>query len=377
MTDEVLVIGASGPGLLVAAEVARAGLPVGVYEQAERLAPQARTLIVTPALTQALGFVPESAILHRVGSFELRSNGTLARVELETPDLIIERAELIRLLAARAERAGARLHYGWRFCGFEVEHGRTVAVLVERGSSRVLRRPARAVIGADGAASAVARAAGRRSPPRVTNLQARVALPPGVAPETSCVWFAPEETRYFFWLIPESAETAVVGLAHDHPAETRPALDRFLRARGWEPLAYEAARVPLYAPGWREGFRVGDAEVHLVGDAAAQVKPTTVGGTVTGLWGARAAAAAIRGSRSHRHQRARLHRELAAHWLLRWMLNRFREDDYSALLRSLNGRVRALLRARSRDAIAGGFWSLVAREPRLVLLAGRAAALNR
>src|SRR5438046_410569 len=106
MQEPVVVIGASGPGLLAAYELARRKVPVRVYEQAEQLAPAPRTLIVTPAISQALGFVPTSAITHHVHSFDLRSNGTLAQVTLQEPDLIVERAALIRLLAAKARAAG-------------------------------------------------------------------------------------------------------------------------------------------------------------------------------------------------------------------------------------------------------------------------------
>jgi len=62
----------------------------------------------------------------------------------------------------------------------------------------------------------------------------------------------------------------------------------------------------------------------------------------------------------------------ASYWALRWLLNRFREEDYSALLRSLNTRVHAVLQRCNRDAIAGGCWGLVAGQPRLLLVAARA-----
>ena len=48
--------------------------------------------------------------------------------------------------------------------------------------------------------------------------------------------------------------------------------------------------------------RVGAGNVYLVGDAAGQVKVSTVGGTVTGLRGAQAVALAILGQRARPHR---------------------------------------------------------------------------
>jgi flavin-dependent dehydrogenase len=369
-----MVVGASGPGLLAAYELASQGVPVHVYEQAERLEPAARTLIVTPDINRALGFVPDAAIRHRVDAFELRSNGTLANVTLEQPDLIVERAALIRLLADRALQAGARICFDRQFCGFVPDLGTTWAIMRSRSNGRIERVAVRHVIGADGAQSAVARALRGPRPHLVTNLQARVALQPGANPYVSQVWFRPDDTRYFYWLIPESEQCAVVGLAHDGGREARTLLDAFLRSQNLTPSGYEAARIPMYGPSQAPSARVGHADVFLVGDAAGQVKVTTVGGTVTGLRGARAAARAIMQRSTYRSELRDLNRELTLHWMLRWVLNRFREEEYGALLRSLNARVHALLATRNRDRLDGAFWSLALGQPRLVLLAARAAA---
>ena len=57
---------------------------------------------------------------------------------------------------------------------------------------------------------------------------------------------------------------------------------------------------------------------------ASHVKVTTVGGLVTGLWGARAAAESILKNTSYAKALRRLNRELWLHELIRRVLNRFR-----------------------------------------------------
>src|SRR5262249_28810805 len=108
--------------------------------------------------------------------------------------------------------------------------------------------------------------------------------------------------------------------------------------------------------------------------AGGQVKVTTVGGTVTGLNGARAAAEAIAHQGSYRRIHWPLNRELILHWLIRHIWNRFGEDDYAALLHAMNDRVRAVLQRRNRDSWFGAIWPVLAARPQLLTLAARAAA---
>src|SRR5207237_5065805 len=94
----------------------------------------------------------------------------------------------------------------------------------------------------------------------------------------------------------------------------RPKLDRFLSAEGMQPLEYQAALIPLYqrsAP----SRRLGRTDIMMVGDAAGQVKVTTVGGTVSGLLGAHAASRAILKRTKYERELGGLDRELRLHWL--------------------------------------------------------------
>ncbi|MBM4467607.1 MAG: hypothetical protein FJ014_18980, partial [Chloroflexi bacterium] len=115
----VVIIGASTAGLFAAYLLAKEGLAVRLYEQGETLGPPARTLIVTSQINQVLGFVPTEAIVNRVQHIELFSRHASARVSLQQPDLIVERAQLIHLLAARARQAGAAIELGYKFLGLE------------------------------------------------------------------------------------------------------------------------------------------------------------------------------------------------------------------------------------------------------------------
>jgi len=118
------VVGSSAAGLFAAYLLASKGQAVGVYEQAEELNPRARTLIVTHRVRELLGSLGESAIVNEIRRFELFADGRVVTISLDRPDLILERAKLINLLAAHAQGAGMQLHLGRRFLGIQEDRGR-------------------------------------------------------------------------------------------------------------------------------------------------------------------------------------------------------------------------------------------------------------
>ena len=370
--EPVVVIGASTAGLFAAYLLAQAGVPVRVFEAAEELGPPARTLIVTGQLRSVLGFVPFEAIVHRTPRIELFSDTASAEVTLREPDLIVEREALVRLLAQKAQRAGADIQTGRRFVDLEPTRDGLVVHLRDTARNQTEHVRTHHLIGADGVAGRVAQAVGRELPPTVPIVQALVHLPPRANPDTTQVWFERQKTPYFFWLIPESRERAAVGLIGESGQETRQALDDFLAAHGLEPLEYQGAQVAFYARGLRPWQRLDRSRIYFVGDAAGHVKVTTVGGVVTGLWGARAAARAIlRGTDYGRELRA-LRRELDLHLLIRRLLDRFAAADYDVLLRSLNHPTIRLLSVHTRDELQRMFLRLAFAQPRLLYLAARA-----
>src|SRR5262245_8693248 len=268
----VVVVGAAGAGLYASYLLAQRNVPVHIYERCETFSPRARTLIVTPELERVLGYSAGRAIVNRVHTLELCAGERAIPIRLREPDLIVERAELLRLLAAKAQAAGAQLFTGQCFEQFETDGRRVTMSVRQRGTDRVQHLVPSAIIAADGVRSQVARCLGDEPQPTVSVVQARVALRKPADPGIGKVWFAPRETPFFYWLCPESATTAAVGLVDVSPATMRAKLDGFLHDRDMEPLEYQAAVVPLYRPGRSHAHRLGRTDIMMVGDAAGQVK---------------------------------------------------------------------------------------------------------
>ena len=370
---EVVVVGGSAAGLYTAACVAQGGRAVRVLEARATLDPAPRTLIVTDHFRRQVNGAAGASILNEIRRFELFTDGRSAVVSLKRPDLIIERSRLIRALAQEAEEAGARLEYQTRFLGL-TPNGSGLHVQVDQAGRRE-ELYAESVVGADGAASRVARASGWPPVETVPLVQALVKLPKDCPPDTTRVWFVPDDTPYFYWLIPESAERGALGVIGEQGRDMKRCFDRFLEKKGFEPLEWQGARIPVYRKWVSVQRTVGSGEVYLVGDAAAQVKVSTIGGIVTGFRGARGVADAI--LQKGRSELRALRRELETHWLVRRALHHFQQDDYCRLVDMLNDSTRESLGEINRDESTRLLWNVIRRQPRLALLGLRGLLLGR
>ncbi|MGB2589083.1 MAG: NAD(P)/FAD-dependent oxidoreductase [Candidatus Acidiferrum sp.] len=373
-SGEVIVVGGSAAGLFAAATVAAGGRRVRVLESRPGFEPAARSLIVTDQFRTQLGAAAAESIVNEIRRFELFTDGRSAQVALARPDLIIERSRLIPALARSAQKVGADLSFDTRFLGLS-PNARGLRVEIDCGGKREELHAA-SVVGADGASSRVARSAGWPPIETVPLVQAIVRLPKDHPPDTTRVWFVPDDTPYFYWLIPESAERGALGIIGEDGRDTKKCIERFLAKKQMEPLDWQGARIPVYR-GWVPvRRRIGNGEVYLVGDAAAQVKVSTVGGIVTGLRGALGVGQAILRKGGYK-ELAGLRRELGTHWLIRRILHHFQQKDYSQLVDLLNASTRESLGEISRDESTRLLWNVVRRQPRLVLLGLRGLLMGK
>jgi flavin-dependent dehydrogenase len=306
----------------------------------------------------------EPAVMNEINRFELFADGRVASIDLARPDLIVERAKVIDILAAKALDAGARVSYGTRFLGISEGSGGIEVSLTSDKESRTVTAPI--VVGADGTNSKVARAAGWPEQPTVPLVQAIVKMPSDLASDTTRVWFRPQDTPYFYWLVPESPSRAALGVIGEDGAATRRRLDRFLDEHDLKAISYQGAKIPAYQRWIPVHERLGSGDVYLVGDAAGQVKVSTVGGLVTGLRGASAVAGSILNGNGAR-ELSSLRRELNIHLLIRRAMHRFTQDDYCYILDRLNDPARRSLGANDRDDASKILWSLCLSRPQLLL----------
>jgi flavin-dependent dehydrogenase len=363
---DVDIIGGSAAGLFAAYLLAREGKRVRLFDANDVLNVESRTLITTSRLTEVLEFFPEEAVVNTIDQIDLHSPGRSVTIPMKEPDLVVERSAVVRLLARKACDAGVEIRAGCKLVDFKPgDQGSTITIrdthqhTVEKFKSRIL-------IGADGTSSRVAKTALGNGHPTTPLLQAVVELPNGWRAGTTRVWFEPDDTPYFYWMIPQSPTHAAIGFIAEEGKSARSRLERFLARIGLKAVEIQSARIPCYSQRMQPWRRMSGCQVYLVGDAAAQVKVTTVGGLVTGLRGAKAAASAILGRSDFAKELRSLRRELSLHLLIRTALNRFQGADYDRLLDLLNEDAINLLGRYNRDRAASVLCRIILAQPRFL-----------
>jgi flavin-dependent dehydrogenase len=371
--DVIAVIGASSSGLYAAWRLAEAGRDVVLYEKNDAATPHSRRLIVTPYLSR-LCTIPPSLVLNEVDTFRFISDGLESEIALEEPDLIIERAGLIQWLMGRAREAGVQVLTGWSFIGL-ANGSKGLRVRLQKQETRKEDYLApTCVVGADGPCSEVGRAIGQVQA-RVGLAQTKVRLTNEYPTNRVTIWFRTDLTPYFFWLFPDSAETGMVGTIADSERAARKLIEQFTEEMGWSPMDYESGESSLYTRGPRPELSNGKTRVYLVGDAAGQVKVTTIGGTVTGLRGAEACVQSILKGTSYRRELSPVRRELWVHRSLRCFLNSLSDGQYGDLL-SYAARNEELISSFSRDEFTPHLIQLFLSSPGLSIRALKSLLFN-
>jgi len=374
MSKNVAIIGGSTAGLFTAKMLAEQGLNVKLFEAGGRMEPSARTLIVTGHLEKVIGSLYKSALVNKIHRFELFSDGRAAEISLRQPDLILERSKLLSELETQAKASGAEILTNHRFLNLKPNGKQLTFSIANNGNGKPVKENTDILVGADGTFSKVAKCGGWPQQVTVSLIQAIVELPKDMNSDTTRVWFLPEETPYFYWLIPHSPTHGVLGLIAEHESQGRKYLERFLERKGVTAIDFQSARIPLYTRWIPFRRKIGKGHVYLVGDAAGHVKASTVGGVVTGFRGALNVVDNILNNRKNVNING-LRRELDLHKFIRKSLHGFTQQDYLRLLDILNPSTLRSLSTVSRDETPRLLFHLFLNQPRLLLLGLRTILL--
>lgn len=285
---DALVVGAGPAGSSFAYELARRGRSVLVAEEHPLVGrPVQCAGLVSHRVLELAG--SRRSVLRPVRGASVFSPA-LHRMSFRADEpraFVIDRGGLDRELAERAAQAGARFETGARFDSVgPTQRGRRIARLSRIGGPP-LEVSCRLLVGADGVASSVARAAGLRRPVEILPaFEAEFPESPGDPEEVEVYLGRSFAPGLFAWWIPDGAGGARVGLAATAgELSARRYFDRLLlhlERRFGRPLRNPTSYLVSGIPIGELPQIVGD-RVLLVGDAAAQVKPVSGGGIFLAL----------------------------------------------------------------------------------------------
>lgn len=337
---DVVVVGGGPVGAIAAQIAAEGGVEVLLIEEH----PQVGQPVRCTGLLSRRGFAEAGAspgaILREVsGALINAPNGYLLKIEAPEPQAyVIDRTILDRELVSRAEKAGVEIWTASKAIGvsgdrlFIFQEGRKVEVKMEL------------LIGADGPRSRAAQWAGLGGPEELLyTLQAE--LPYRPKREEFVELFLGREIApsFFGWLVPSSDGLARVGLGTPQKEGLRLCFGRLVSRFSEAPVATNGGLIPLGPPP-----RTVADHVIVVGDAAAQAKPTSGGGLYTGIVSAKiagevAAKAVKLGNTSLRilseyeeRWRKLLGRELRFGMLAHRLLASLSDDELSRIIAALD-----------------------------------------
>jgi len=356
----ITIIGAGPAGSYLASLLAREE-DVTVFEEHDKIGfPVQCSGITTQALAEILE-IKKHFLINKIKNAKIIApNDKHIEIRLTKPNLILDRAELDKYLAERAEDEGVKFHLNHKYENCEI----TNRGITLKFNGEVKTFKTDVLIGADGPFSKVAKTTGLWKERKFAiGAQARINLE--VDPETVEFYI---NQGCFGWVIPESNKTARVGVAtYAQPNERFKSLLKRRQIDYKKIIGYQSGMIPVYDP----NAKTQNGNVYLLGDAATHVKATTFGGIVQGLMAAEELNKAITYKKDYEKLwKKRIGGDLRIGLLIRRKLDNFTDNEYNKLVGLFSQeRIKRVLETKDRDYPSKFILELLLKEPRLLRFA--------
>jgi digeranylgeranylglycerophospholipid reductase len=357
----IAIIGAGPIGCYTAHLLARAGHHVEVFEEHGQIGnPIQCTGLLTADFDK---YFPE--LKNQKSEFLV---STLKSVTVKTKhnsitipqtEYLVCRTKFDQFFGKLAEQSGAKIHLNHSFR--EKVNG-YLNIKDSKNNTRISLKPD-IVVAADGPLSKTAKAFNIFHKKR-TNYYGIQAVVSGQFNEQNFdVYFGEDYCKDFFvWVVPESSTKARVGLCSK--SNSKAIFDKFMKSHSeWKTIEIQAGVIPIFHNDQILNYQ----NCFVVGDAAGQVKATTLGGLIPGLRAAEKLAESINNHnyRTYQSKSFRIRMELLLHRQIRNVMDKFTDSDWDTLLKLTNQqKVKSVMQKYSRDNPIPLIINLLIKEPR-------------
>ena len=355
----ITIIGAGPSGSYLACLLAKQGKKVALIEEHNSIGyPVQCTGIVTHSVEKFFRLKNE-VIAKKLDKVIVISKNNKIAVDID--EIVMWRDKFDQFVTNMAQDAGAEILLNHKFLGF---NGKNSIKIKDKKKDKIKEIKTDEIIGADGPYSAVAKSAGiNPNSKNYIGMQAKVRL--SMDANAFETYFGDDFPNFFGWCVPESDDTARIGIGCFENAQEY--FYRFLKSRTGKKdiLCWESGLIPLYSP----KKIIQKDNIYLIGDAAAQVKATTGGGIIPSLKAAKTLCDCIVNGKNYNMEFKRQSgRELLLHLRIRNILNKFSDKDYDKLLNLMNKeKVKKILKRYDRDTPIPLVANLLLSEPRFLL----------
>jgi geranylgeranyl reductase family protein len=355
----VTIIGGGPAGSYLAYLLAKKGKEVTLLEEHDKIgSPVQCTGIVTGSIEKFVK-LRKNVIANRLSKVIVISenNKTIAKVD----EIVMWRDKFDEFMEEKAQDEGVKVLLNHQFLGF---NGKNSLKIKDKNNNKIKNIKTDVIVGADGPSSSVAKAAGIATKNRYyIGMQAKVKLK--MDNDSFETHFGTAFPDFFGWVVPESENTARIGLGAINNAKDY--FYKFLEKRTGKKniLCWESGIIPIYNP--RQIIQKNN--VYLIGDAASQVKATTGGGIIPSLKAASTLCDCILNKKDYNKEfKKKSGRELKLHLKIRNVLNKFSDKDYDKLIKLMSQeKVKKILKKYDRDTPIPLVLNLLLKEPRFLL----------
>ncbi|MBW2974172.1 NAD(P)/FAD-dependent oxidoreductase [Candidatus Woesearchaeota archaeon] len=352
----ISVIGAGPAGCYSAYLLAKAGKDVSLFEEHKEIgSPVQCTGLVTSPINNILK-LKKGIIINEIDKVKIfSSEKNFLGLKLKDKNLILDRKKFDSHLADLAVSMGAKIFLNYKFISCEKN---IIKIRYNNEKEAAIRTDN--LIGADGPLSQVAKLSGMIKQRKfLTGIQATAKLK-----NDNCIEFYPS-IGAFAWVVPENSETCRVGVAsYNNPKDDFTGLLKLKKISSKDIIEKQGGLIPVYDP----RLKTKKDNIYLVGDAAAQVKATTGGGIIQSLKAAQALADSIINNRDYEKEwKKEIGKDLLLHLRMRNIMNRFREKDWSRLIKMFKkDRTKRIIESFDRDYPTRFAYKLLLSEPRML-----------